>query len=62
MQRLWQIITSTLSAFFGVQSKNRQQQDFQQSSVLPFIISGVILALLLVLALLGLVDWVLAQY
>lgn len=39
-----QVIKSVLAAFFGVQSEKNRQRDFQQSSPLPYILVGLVLA------------------
>ena len=39
------VILSTLAAFIGVQSDKNRAHDFQQSSILPFLIVGLVLAL-----------------
>ncbi|BCV64895.1 DUF2970 domain-containing protein [Shewanella carassii] len=59
--RYWRYLYSTLAAFFGVQSESNRLKDFSShSSPLPYIITGVLLAALLVLGLLLLVNRVLA--
>jgi len=41
---LLQVLLSTLAAFIGVQSDKNRQKDFQQSSIVPFMITGIVLA------------------
>jgi hypothetical protein len=41
---LLQVLFSTLAAFIGVQSDKNRQKDFQQSSIVPFMITGIVLA------------------
>jgi hypothetical protein len=48
---LLRVILSTLAAFIGVQSDKNRRQDFQQSSILPFMMTGIILATLFLLGL-----------
>jgi len=48
---LIRILLSTLAAFIGVQSDQNRRRDFQQSSILPFMITGIILAALFLLGL-----------
>jgi hypothetical protein len=48
---LWRIFSSTLAAFFGVQTDRNRQRDFSSDSPLPFILMGIVLASLLVLTL-----------
>jgi uncharacterized membrane protein YidH (DUF202 family) len=38
------VVFSTIAAFVGVQSEKNRAHDFQQSSILPFLIVGLILA------------------
>ncbi|GGP93218.1 DUF2970 domain-containing protein [Shewanella ulleungensis] len=57
---LWRIFCSTVAAFFGVQTEQNRQQDFQSQSPLPFIIMGIILAIGLVLTLVLIVKQVLS--
>lgn len=40
----FQVLLSTLAAFIGVQSDKNRQRDFQQKSILPFMLLGVVLA------------------
>ncbi|MGS0675637.1 DUF2970 domain-containing protein [Shewanella sp. 0m-4] len=60
LRRLWHIFSSTLAAFFGVQTEQNRVRDFQTSSPVPFIIMGIILAIMFVAALLFIVRQVLA--
>lgn len=55
----WQVIKAVLGAFIGVQSEKQRQQDFQTSSAVPYIIVGIIMALLFVALLLLTVTLVL---
>ena len=48
---LLRILMSTLAAFIGVQSDKNRREDFQQSSIVPFMITGIILATLFILGL-----------
>ncbi|MDH2431564.1 DUF2970 domain-containing protein [Pokkaliibacter sp. MBI-7] len=57
----WRIVRSVLSAFLGVQNEHRRQRDFASDSPWPFIIAGVVLALILVIALVLIVHVVLAS-
>lgn len=56
--RLWQVFTSTVAAFFGVQTDKQRQQDFSHSSPLPFILMGIIVAIAMVLTLIFIVAQV----
>jgi hypothetical protein len=52
-----QVIKSVLAAFFGVQSEKNRQRDFQQSSPLPYILVGLVLAGVFVL-----LVWLVARW
>ncbi|AZG71883.1 DUF2970 domain-containing protein [Shewanella livingstonensis] len=56
---IWRVFTSTVAAFFGVQTEQNRQKDFQTQSPLPFIIMGIILAIALVISLILIVSQVL---
>ncbi|QIR16270.1 DUF2970 domain-containing protein [Shewanella aestuarii] len=56
---IWRVFSSTVAAFFGVQTEQNRHRDFQQQSPLPFIIMGVILAFVFVIGLLAIVSQVL---
>lgn len=45
------VLQSVLAAFLGVQSEQKRQQDFQSTSIWPFVVTGVILTLIFVLLL-----------
>lgn len=42
------IVLSTLAAFVGVQSEKNRQRDFQQKSIVPFMLVGIVLAALFI--------------
>jgi diacylglycerol kinase len=54
-----QVVKAVLGAFIGVQSEQQRQQDFQSQSALPYIVTGVVLALSFVAILLLIVFLVL---
>ncbi|MCG9720427.1 DUF2970 domain-containing protein [Shewanella sp. Isolate7] len=54
-----QLFLSTLAAFFGVQTEQNRVRDFQASSPLPFIVTGILLAIALVASLIFIVKLVL---
>ncbi|WP_213996345.1 DUF2970 domain-containing protein [Arsukibacterium sp.] len=56
----WQVIKAVLGAFVGVQSEQQRQLDFQTKSIVPYIVVGIIAALLFVATLLLTVTLVLA--
>ena len=57
---IWRVFSSTVAAFFGVQTEQNRQKDFQTQSLLPFIIMGIILAIALVISLMLIVNQVLS--
>jgi hypothetical protein len=36
------LVISTLAAAFGVQSKSKLEQDFKSSSIVPYVIAGLV--------------------
>ncbi|GAA5215378.1 DUF2970 domain-containing protein [Corallincola platygyrae] len=61
MKNALRFVSSTLSAFFGVQSEANRRRDFNDKSPLPYIVTGVVMAALLVLSLVFLVNLVLGS-
>ena len=57
---LWQVIKSVAASAFGVQSHKNYQQDFQQSSFMPYLIVGIVFVVLFVIGLVGVVNLALA--
>lgn len=55
-----QVLLSVLSAFFGVQSERKREQDFVQGRPLHYMLAGLLLALLFVLGVVLLVRWALS--
>ncbi|MFT5790233.1 MAG: hypothetical protein ACI8SJ_002362 [Shewanella sp.] len=58
LNRWWQVLLSTLAAFIGVQTEQNRLKDFQASSPVPFIVMGILLAIVFVLGLLFIVNQV----
>lgn len=54
--KLWRVFKSVCAAMVGVQSEHNRQQDFSQSSALPYLIVGVIFVVFFVLGLIMLVN------
>jgi len=52
-----QIVMSVLASAFGVQSQANYKRDFSQTTVLPFIVVGVVLVVLLIISLVVLVSF-----
>ncbi len=57
---LWQVIQSVLASFLGVQSASAHQRDFTKGNPWAYILIGIVATVLFVLALVGVVRWVLA--
>ncbi|CZF84567.1 hypothetical protein GCE9029_04483 [Grimontia celer] len=55
---LLDVVKSVFAAMFGVQSDKNRQRDFQQSSMVPYIIVGFVFVAVFVLGLMGLVSLV----
>ncbi|MDD1782126.1 DUF2970 domain-containing protein [Enterovibrio sp. ZSDZ35] len=51
-----EIVKSVFAAMFGVQSDKNRQRDFQQASMVPYIVVGVVFVILFVLGLIGVVS------
>ncbi|GHA85618.1 DUF2970 domain-containing protein [Modicisalibacter luteus] len=47
---MWSVIKSVLAAFFGVQKEQQRQHDFNQGKPMAFIATGIVLAVVLVVA------------
>ncbi|MEE2001024.1 DUF2970 domain-containing protein [Alkalimonas sp. MEB108] len=54
-----QVLKAVAGAFIGVQSEQQRQQDFTAKSPLPYIIVGLVMALIFVVSVLLVVSWVL---
>ncbi|WP_340678331.1 DUF2970 domain-containing protein [Paraglaciecola sp.] len=53
---LLDVFKSVAASVFGVQSAKNRERDFQQHSIVPYIVVGVIFVMLLILGLVGLVS------
>lgn len=53
---LLDIIKSVAASAFGVQSAKNRERDFQQQSIVPYIVVGVVFVLLFILGLVFLVS------
>ena len=58
---LIQLISSALAAAFGVQSSKNRERDFSRGKPIQFVVIGVVLTALFVLAIVGLVQLVLSN-
>ncbi len=59
--RLWQVFVSSFRAWFGVQNKDNLERDFTHGSASDFVIVGLIFTLLFILALWGIVQFVMSM-
>jgi len=58
---LWQVVTSALAAGFGVQSSSNRNRDFTKGRPGQFILVGIILTAVFVIAIIVLVNLVLGS-
>ncbi|MCG7598566.1 DUF2970 domain-containing protein [Halomonas sp. McH1-25] len=49
---MWGVVKSVLAAFFGVQKERQRQHDFSEGKPVAFIMTGIVLAVALVIAIL----------
>lgn len=57
MLRKWfRLVQSVFASMLGVQSQKNYEQDFTEKSVVPFIVTGVVLVILFILSLVLLVN------
>lgn len=54
----WQLLLSTLSAFFGVQSNANRERDFKHGKISHFIAIGLLFGLVFVCTIIGVVQLV----
>lgn len=57
----WEIVTSTLAAALGVQSRRNRERDFSRGRALHFIIAGVVFTVLFVIGMVLLVNLILSS-
>ena len=55
---LWQVFSSVIASFAGVQSNARRERDFTHGRARDFIIVGIVLTLLFIAAVFGVVSLV----
>lgn len=53
---VWQVLKSVAASMFGVQSHANYERDFKQTSVVPYVVVGVVFVVLFVLGLAVLVN------
>ena len=56
----FQIVSSTVAAAFGVQSRRNRERDFNRGKPIHFIVAGIVFTVLFVLTILLIVNVVLA--
>ena len=54
-----QLLKAVFGAMIGVQSEQQRQQDFRSQSIVPYLITGIVVTLLFVALLLAIVSLVL---
>jgi hypothetical protein len=55
----WQIVFSTLAAFFGVQSNKNRERDFKYGNIYVYIVSGLIFTIVFIFTVSSVVKLVL---
>ena len=55
---IWRNLLSVLQAFFGVQSSENRQRDFEQGNPLVFLILGLVVATLFIISVFSFVNYV----
>lgn len=60
--KIGEVIKSVLAAMFGVQSEKNRNRDFKQSSLLPFVVVGIVMIALLILSIIGGISLLMTQY
>ncbi|MFW1677279.1 DUF2970 domain-containing protein [Pontibacter sp. JAM-7] len=55
----WYVFASALAALFGVQSESNRNRDFTSGKYLPYLVSGILVAVLFVLCVILLVRFAL---
>lgn len=54
---LLQLMGSMIAGLIGIQSKERYERDFQQASIMPFLIAGTIFTLVFVASIIAAVNY-----
>lgn len=55
----WQIVFSTLAAFFGIQSNKNRERDFKYGNIYVYIVSGLIFTIIFIFTVVSVVKLVL---
>jgi len=53
-----QVLRAVLGAIVGVQSEQQRQQDFQTTTIWPYLVAGILAVVAFIVLLLLLVSWV----
>lgn len=57
----WEVLTSTLAAAFGVQSRKKMERDLTHGEIMQFIAAGLIFTVVFVVGVITVVNLVLAS-
>lgn len=53
-----QVLKAVLGAIVGVQSEQQRQQDFQTTTIWPYLVAGILAVIAFIVLLLLVVNWV----
>jgi len=59
--KLWAIVASVLAAAVGVQSNKNREKDFENQSIAPYIIGGLVFTVLFIATLVGVANMFLSK-
>ncbi|MDP1521176.1 DUF2970 domain-containing protein [Porticoccus litoralis] len=57
----WQIVFSTMAAFFGVQSNKNRERDFKHGNIYAYVASGLIFTVIFIFCVITVVKMVLSS-
>lgn len=57
IKKLLRLVKSVTASMMGVQSQKNYEEDFAEQSVIPFVVTGIILVILFILSLVLLVNF-----
>ena len=57
----WQIVFSTMAAFFGVQSNKNRERDFKHGNIYAYVVSGLIFTVIFIFCVITVVKLVLSS-
>ncbi|MCV2884370.1 DUF2970 domain-containing protein [Aestuariibacter sp. AA17] len=60
MSNLGRVLKSVAASAFGVQSQSNYERDFKDTSVVPYVVVGVLFVAIFVIGLALLVNWLVA--